>query len=205
MNKQIYIIDYGVGNLGSISNILQKVGAEPKFLKDPNDKKSIDMLILPGVGSFDHCANKLKKNGFFDLLNEFKDTGKPIIGVCVGAQLMCSYSEEGNSYGLNWFDSKVCKFKFSNQTDLKVPHMGWNSINILRDHKIIQGIDVKNRFYFLHSYYIDSETKNNVLAETFYGNPFNSIIEKENIIGIQFHPEKSHKYGIKLFENIIEI
>ena len=122
MNKQIYIIDYGVGNLGSISNILQKVGAEPKFLKDPNDKKSIDMLILPGVGSFDYCANKLK-NGFFDLLNEFKDTGKPIIGVCVGAQLMCSYSEEGNSYGLNWFDSKVCKFKFSNQTDLKVPHM----------------------------------------------------------------------------------
>ena len=205
MNKQIYIIDYGVGNLGSISNILQKVGAEPKFLKDPNDKKSIDMLILPGVGSFDYCANRLKKNGFFDLLNEFKDTGKPIIGVCVGAQLMCSYSEEGNSYGLNWFDSKVCKFKFSNQTDLKVPHMGWNSINILRDHKIIQGIDVKNRFYFLHSYYIDSETKNNVLAETFYGNPFNSIIEKENIIGIQFHPEKSHKYGIKLFENIIEI
>ena len=83
--------------------------------------------------------------------------------------------------------------------------MGWNSINILRDHKIIQGIDVKNRFYFLHSYYIDLETKNNVLAETFYGNPFNSIIEKENIIGIQFHPEKSHKYGIKLFENIIEI
>jgi len=147
----------------------------------------------------------LKKNGFFDLLNEFKDTGKPIIGVCVGAQLMCSYSEEGNSNGLNWFDSKVCKFKFSNQTDLRVPHMGWNSINILRDHKIIQGIDVKNRFYFLHSYYIDSETKNNVLAETFYGNPFNSIIEKENIIGIQFHPEKSHKYGIKLFENIIEI
>lgn len=203
--KKIHIIDYGVGNLGSISNILTKIGANPICLQDPNTNEEIETLILPGVGSFDHCIKKLKDNGFVELLENFKKTGKPIIGICVGAQMMCSSSEEGTQKGLNWFKAKVIKFNFNDNSNLRIPHMGWNQIEILRNHKIIDNIDSLNRFYFLHSYYINLYDQNEVVANTYYGKSFNSIIQKENIIGIQFHPEKSHKYGIKLFENIISL
>ena len=203
--KKIHIIDYGVGNLGSISNILTKIGANPICLQDPNTNEEIETLILPGVGSFDHCIKKLKDNGFVELLENFKKTGKPIIGICVGAQMMCSFSEEGTQKGLNWFKAKVIKFEFNDNSNFRIPHMGWNQIEIVRNHKIVENIDSLNRFYFLHSYYINLYDQNEAVADTYYGNSFNSIIQKENIIGIQFHPEKSHKYGIKLFENIISL
>tara|TARA_B100001287_G_C22445543_1_gene417995 strand:+ start:73 stop:693 length:621 start_codon:yes stop_codon:yes gene_type:complete len=203
--KKVHIIDYGIGNLGSISNILIKIGVSPICLQDPNTNEEIETIILPGVGSFDHCIKKLKDNGFVEFLENFKKTGKPIIGICVGAQMMCSFSEEGTEKGLNWFSANVIKFEFNDDSKLRIPHMGWNQIEIVRNHKIVESMDSLNRFYFLHSYYINLHDQKEAVANSHYGHSFNSIIQKENLIGIQFHPEKSHKYGIKLFENIISL
>jgi glutamine amidotransferase len=205
-NLMIVVIDYGVGNLGSMANMLKKVRAEAMISSDISDIERADKLILPGVGAFDHCARNLEEGGFIPVLNKKVLQDKtPILGVCVGMQLLTRRSEEGNLPGLGWIEADIVRFKFdSTQSDLKIPHMDWNYINIKQESTIWQDMYDEPRFYFVHSYHAVCDNETNVLTTTHYGYEFASAIIRENIIGTQFHPEKSHKYGMKLLHNFAE-
>jgi glutamine amidotransferase len=202
----IKIIDYGVGNLGSIKNVIKRVGGDSAITSIKNEILEADKLILPGVGSFDYGMNKLISLDLIDVLKyKVIDQKTPILGICLGMQLMTKSSEEGNLKGLGWFDAKVVKFKRNNLSD-KIPHMGWNTIDIKKKNSLLINIsNLERRFYFVHSYYVSSENKDNILSTTNYINNFVSSIEKDNIYGVQFHPEKSHKFGMELISNFINI
>jgi glutamine amidotransferase len=202
----IAIVDYGVGNLGSIINMLKKVGVRAVASSEPDVLQQAEKLILPGIGAFDAGMNKLNERGLVPLLNELALERKvPFLGLCLGLQLMTKKSEEGRAQGLGWLDAETVRFKFgAEQTHLKVPHMGWNTIDVCRPHPLFTDLESLSRFYFVHSYYVQSHDPEAVLAETEYGFRFHSILGKGNIMGAQFHPEKSHKYGMRLLRNFAE-
>lgn len=199
----IVIVDYGVGNLGSIINMLKKAGTRAVSSSDPAVLEQAEKLILPGIGAFDAGMNKLNEYGLVPLLNYLALEKKvPFLGLCLGLQLMTKKSEEGQTQGLGWLDAETVRFKFeTGEPQLKVPHMGWNTIQIRREHPIFTGLESDARFYFVHSYFVKSNNQEDVLAETDYGGGFDSILGKGNIIGAQFHPEKSHKFGLQLLKN----
>lgn len=201
----IVIIDYGMGNLGSIQNMLTKIGAKGIISSDISDIQKADKLILPGVGAFDNGMENLHKLGIIPTLNaKILDKKTPILGICLGMQLLGEKSEEGSLMGIGWIDAEIIKFKFDNQqSNFKIPHMGWNSIQIKKESPIFKDMPKDARFYFVHSYYVECKDKNDILATTNYNYEFTSIIQKENIFGVQFHPEKSLKYGIRLFQNFV--
>ena len=202
----IVIIDYGMGNLGSIQNMLKKVNAQAVVSSDRKVIASADKLILPGVGSFDHAIANLNRQGLIPLLNEKTiDSRIPLLGVCLGMQLLTKRSEEGVMPGLGWIDAETVRFRFENQK-LKIPHMGWNSAEIKkRDDPLFKDFGDDPRFYFVHSYYVRCNDPSNVLAITNYGLDFCSSVVKENIRGVQFHPEKSHKFGMRLLKNFADL
>lgn len=203
----IVIVDYGVGNLGSIINMLKKAGAKAIASSDPDILQQAEKLILPGVGAFDAGMNKLNECGLVPLLNHLALEKKvPFLGLCLGLQLMTKKSEEGQAQGLGWLDAETLRFRFDgHQAHLKVPHMGWNTIEIRRVHPLFKDLDLEARFYFVHSFYVQSHDPEAILAETDYGGHFHSIFGKDNIMGFQFHPEKSHKYGMRLLKNFAEM
>lgn len=195
-----------MGNLGSIANMLKKVGASSAVTSDPGVIERADKLILPGVGAFDHGMKNLAERGLIDLLNAqvFKEK-KPILGHCLGLQLFTRSSEEGKREGLGCLDARTVRFKFGESNRrLKIPHMGWNTLQVQRSHPVFTDLGTDARFYFVHSYHLlcnDSET---VLATTNYGYDFPSVVVRGNLLGAQFHPEKSHKYGMKFLKNFAE-
>lgn len=203
----IVIVDYGVGNLGSIINMLKKAGTRAIASSEPDVLQQAEKLILPGIGAFDAGMNKLNEHGLVPLLNYLALEKKvPFLGLCLGLQLMTKRSEEGQARGLGWLDAETVRFKFNaEQAHLKVPHMGWNTINIQREHQIFTGLEPDARFYFVHSFFVKSNNPNEVLAKTDYGGEFDSILGKDNILGAQFHPEKSHKFGLHLLKNFAEV
>ena len=192
----ISIIDYGMGNLGSIQNMLNKLGFESKLESDPDCLKDADSIILPGVGAFDNAMEKLNGSGFSDAIKNFSATGAPVLGICLGMQLLATQSEEGELKGLNLIPGDVVKFK---SDTLKVPHMGWNVVNPIND--ILYSQLEENRFYFVHSFYYIPEDPNHIAGTTDYGKTFTSSVNRDNVFGAQFHPEKSHKYGMQLLTN----
>lgn len=202
----VTIIDYGVGNLVSIRNMLKKIGVQDVTISNDADKiQTADKLILPGVGNFDYGMKQLKKSGLSDSLN-FKVINKktPILGICLGAQLLTQKSEEGSELGLGWINAVTQKFKINQSTsNLKVPHMGWSEIKILKKSPLLEGMPINSRFYFVHTYHIVCEDQNDELLSCNYEYPFTAAIERNNIIGVQFHPEKSHKFGMLLLRNFI--
>ncbi len=201
----ITIIDYGIGNIGSVKNMLKKVGQKSIISSDINDIESAEKLILPGVGSFDYGMDQLQNYNLIEVLNKKVLIDKtPILGICLGMQLFSKSSEEGLKPGLGWINSKTKKFSFSNQNNLAIPHMGWNTITIKKDSKLLIDLPSESRFYFVHSYHIECEDKNDIMCNSNYGYEFTCAIEKENIIGVQFHPEKSHKFGMQLLQNFAE-
>ncbi len=201
----IVIIDYGIGNLGSILNMLKRIGADAIVSSDKSDIESADKLILPGVGAFDSGMINMQKYDFVSLLNQKVIEQKtPILGICLGMQLFANKSEEGTLPGLGWFDAEIVKFKLDD-SKLKIPAMGWNELNICKPSKLFKDIGDNPRFYFVHSFHLKCNDSLDILAETEYGYQYVSAIEKDNIVGVQFHPEKSHKYGLKLFENFINL
>ena len=202
----ITIVDYGVGNLGSILNMLKKVGAKAQVSSDPAVLRQAGKLILPGVGAFDAGMRKLNEVGLVPLLNELVLEKKvPVIGLCLGMQLMTKGSEEGTEAGLGWVDAETVRFKFgSENAHLKIPHMGWNTLDIQRPHPLVSDLEPESRFYFVHSYHIVCADEADVVAYTDYGYPLAAVISKGNIMGAQFHPEKSHKYGMQLLRNFAE-
>lgn len=202
----IYIVDYGAGNLGSIANMLRKLGQPAIITSKQEDLKKAEKLILPGVGNFDYGISKLQESGLIEILNKKVLEDKiPILGICLGAQLMTRKSEEGKMPGLGWFDAEVKKFAFPLNSKLRVPHMGWNYVSVKKQIPLILDLPKEPRFYFVHSYYIDSNNEDDIMLTTVYGNEFVSGLNHENISALQFHPEKSHKYGLKIFQNFLSL
>ena len=205
-SESIVVIDYGMGNLGSIANMLKYLGANAVISADKSLIEKADKLILPGVGHFDRAMQNINQLDLFNLI-QYKalDQQTPIMGICLGMQLLCNSSEEGVDQGLAFVDAEVVKFNFEKSQNLKVPHMGWNKVDIAKSNSLItKGLTEDARFYFVHSYYVKCNNESDILTRSLYGHSFISSFEKNNIVGVQFHPEKSHKYGITLFRNFIE-
>lgn len=200
----IAILDYGIGNLKSVYNMFKKVGVESTITSDSSTIRNADKYLLPGVGSFDHGITSLRNAPFFDVLeNEVLKNRKPIIGICLGMQLLTNSSEEGQEKGLGWIDAETLKFDLTDKS-LSIPHMGWNNIYPKSQDTIFRDLE-DNRFYFVHSFHVVCNSEENVLATTNYGQEFTCSINRENVYGVQFHPEKSHKYGMQLLKNFGEI
>ncbi len=197
----ITIVNYDMGNLGSIQNMLKKIGVKSIVTSSPDEILSAEKLLLPGVGNFKRAMENLTNYGLIDALNQKVLVEKtPILGICLGMQLMTSYSEEGDCAGLGWIDARTLRFPTYEATGLKVPHMGWNSTLFWNNHPIGKGLS-DSRFYFVHSYKVVCKHIENVMVTTNYGGDFHAGIISENIIGVQFHPEKSHKFGMRLLQN----
>ncbi|MFA7272768.1 MAG: imidazole glycerol phosphate synthase subunit HisH [Crocinitomicaceae bacterium] len=203
----IGIVNYGSGNIQAIANIYNQLNIPTKIITNPVDLKTVDKLILPGVGAFDATMKQLLESGLKEELDELVlNQKKDILGICVGMQIMANSSEEGQLNGLGWIEGKVKKFDVSNFTQKPyLPHMGWNTVKPLNDHLIFQNMDENQGFYFVHSYYYECANQDNVLATSEYGNQFTSSVFRDNIYGMQFHPEKSHSNGIQLLENFAKL
>ena len=201
----ITIIDYGMGNLGSVANMIKKVGGKSIITSNKDDIKNAKKILLPGVGAFDSAVKNLKKLHLWDLIKEKVVVEKvPIMGICLGMQLLTKGSEEGELDGFGFIDAYAKRFEFEKE-DLKIPHMGWNVVNLQKKSKLFEGMEhQENRFYFVHSFAVECKENKDILTTTHYGYDFVSSFEKENIVGCQFHPEKSHKFGMKLFKNFVE-
>ena len=203
----IKIVDYGLGNIMAFYNLYKSMNIDIQIAKNPDQLKSADKIILPGVGSFDHAMSKLNQSGMRDVLDELVLGKKtPVLGICVGMQIMLRKSEEGVDNGLGWIQSDVIKFDSDfNGPESKTPHMGWNSINSKIDSPLLKNLNSHSEFYFLHSYYCDIKNPENILATSYYQKEFTSILKFNNIYGIQCHPEKSHISGINLLTNFSNI
>lgn len=200
------IIDYGIGNLTSIKNMLNRIGYESNISSEKKHIAEADKLILPGVGSFDYGMQQLRKNGLTEILNDKVLNKKtPILGLCLGVQLLTEHSDEGKENGLGWIKGKTVAFdKTMLSSIIKVPHMGWAEVKNFEQSKLFTDMHDNPRFYFVHSYHLRLEDKGDILASSNYGYDFAVGIEHDNILGVQFHPEKSHKFGMKLLENFIK-
>ena len=204
----ITIIDYEMGNVGSIANMLKYIGVESTIESDPDKIKNASKILLPGVGSFDTAINKIKEKNLLEVLNEkaLKEQ-VPVLGICLGMQLLTNGSEEGEEQGLGWIPAKTIAFKDRIDSSLKIPHMGWNLVKKAQESSLTKEFELfdESRFYFVHSYFVEVEDEQNSILKTDYGVEFDSAIAKDNIFGAQFHPEKSHKFGMKLFENFARL
>ena len=203
----IRIIDYGLGNIRAFLNVYERLNIEVGVAHNTNDLKDATKLILPGVGSFDYAMTLLNKSGMRDEIEkQVFEKKTPIMGICVGMQMLAKSSEEGKMHGLGWIDGSVRLFDtslISYKTQL--PHMGWNSIELSKENKLLNEFDDQSRFYFLHSYYFYCNYQEDILCTTEYGIKYSSAVNKNNIYGIQFHPEKSHSNGVRLLQNFANL
>lgn len=200
----LLILDYGLGNLTSVKRAFKRLNMEIVISSSLEDVLKADKIVMPGVGHFSRGMDEIKNKGFLEPLNQFvKVEKKPILGICLGMQLMTSCSEESGTKGLDWIKSETKKI---NGGGLKVPHIGWNSLQIVNDNcKLVNGIDSSDSFYFVHSYAIQCYEENAIVTKTTYGDEFTSVFNKENIYGVQFHPEKSHDKGLVMIKNFISL
>jgi imidazole glycerol-phosphate synthase subunit HisH len=197
----IGIIDYGMGNVGSISNMLRKLGHKSKICLNAKDLESCSKVILPGVGSFDNAMQSLNTKGFIEIIINKIEKGDLFLGICLGMQLLGTASEEGDLNGLDIIPGQIIKFPDSDK--FKVPHMGWNSVSFNKNSTFNNVED--NRYYFVHSYYFSPNDDAYILGKTSYIIDFVSCVRKDNVFGFQFHPEKSHKYGMTLLDSFVKI
>jgi imidazole glycerol-phosphate synthase subunit HisH len=205
--KTITIVDYGLGNLGSVMNMVKHVGAKAIITSDPGEILRAEKLLLSGVGAFDKGMENIIALGFRSLLDEKVMQEKvPVLGICLGMQLLTKRSEEGSLDGFGWIDAETVRFDFSKDgSPLKVPHMGWNEIRTKKESRLLAGLDEDARFYFVHSYHLACRDEADILATTVYGYEFTSAVQKGNILGTQFHPEKSHRFGMQVLKNFCEL
>jgi glutamine amidotransferase len=201
----VVIVDYGVGNLGSISNMLKRINIDAKISSNARDIQTSEKLILPGVGSFDYGMNCLRSRGLAEVMNDrvLKD-GVPILGICLGMQLFAEKSEEGSVDGLGWIPGTVVKFNIDKSSNLKVPHMGWADVLAVSPCRLFSDNVPTPRFYFVHSFHYSCANPVCIKGVAVHSYEFPAVIEMENIVGVQFHPEKSHKYGMSVLKNFCE-
>jgi glutamine amidotransferase len=200
------LIDYGVGNINAFLNIYKQLNIPVTVAKTTNDLKTTSKIILPGVGHFDYAMERFTSSGMKEKVNELVlEKEVPVIGICVGMQMMAKKSDEGSLEGLGWLNAEVKKFDDSQRSaKTPLPHMGWNDIYPKNDNKILTGL-TDSKFYFLHSYYFDCKDDSDVVASADYGVRFTCAVNHKNIYGVQFHPEKSHRFGIQLLKNFAEL
>jgi glutamine amidotransferase len=203
----ITLIDYGVGNIFAFQNVYKRLNIPTKLAKTKEELTDAKKLILPGVGSFDYAMAQLNASGMREKLDELVlEKQVPVIGICVGMQMMGNRSDEGKLEGLKWIDSEILKFDENLiQQRTKLPHMGWNDVAPVNNHPLFIGLEKEAIFYFLHSFYFKCKNETESIAISNYGLSFSSAVHKKNIYGIQFHPEKSHQYGEKLLYNFANI
>lgn len=203
----IAIIDYGSGNIAAIANVYKQLKIPHVVTRDAGELAKADRYVLPGVGAFDATMHHLKESGIEAVIQEqVLGHGKKVMGICVGMQILAESSEEGELPGLGWIPGRIRKIDCSRLTSgPRLPHMGWNSIAPRAESPIFRGVDVKQGFYFLHSYFFDAANDEHVLATVNYGNDMPCAVIRDNVIGMQFHPEKSHANGVAIFRNFAEI
>ena len=203
----ITIIDYKAGNIASIQNMLKKVGVTSVISDKADEIRVAEKLILPGVGHFDHGMEKLQASGLIGVLNQRVLEDKvPILGICLGLQLFTRGSEEGSAPGLGWFAADTVRFNLDKGNEhLKIPHMGWSDVKIQQEAPLFQSMPPEPRYYFVHAYHIKEDNKADVMVEADYGYTFTAGLQKDNIFGVQFHPEKSHKFGMQLLTNFANL
>lgn len=203
----ITIVDYGLGNVQAFANIYKRLNIAVTVARSAEELAAAERIIVPGVGAFDWAMSLLDQSGMRDCLDTLvKVEKRPVLGVCVGMQMMAKRSDEGSLPGLDWIDGEVKKFGGNHsKTDLRLPHMGWNDVVARKDIRLLAGLETNARFYFLHSYYFRPANVENVLASTEYHGEFASAIRSENVFGVQFHPEKSHQWGIRLLQNFAKV
>jgi glutamine amidotransferase len=199
----ITVIDYGVGNLASIQTILRRLGHPAVISADPAIVAAADKLILPGVGAFDYGMNRLRDSGMMEALSHrVIERRTPILGICLGAQLLTQRSDEGELPGLGWFDAETVSFDRSKHTHSeRIPHMGWTDLEIIRPHPLLTDLPEEPRFYFVHSFHLQCHHEEQIIATAHHGYSFAAGIARGHIAGVQFHPEKSHKFGMKVLDN----
>lgn len=195
----VSVIDYGLGNLGSVANMFKRIGTEVRLISTPDEVAASDRVLLPGVGAFDHGMARLTETGLADALRDFAATERPFMGICLGMQLLLDGSDEGELPGLGLIPGRTKRFDAA--PGLRVPHMGWNSISARRSDPLIAGVETGSRFYFVHSYRVVPARPDDTLAVTDYGGEFTSVMRAGSIMGAQFHPEKSHAFGMTLLTN----
>lgn len=198
----VSLIDYGLGNLGSVANMFKRVGADVRRVSTPDEVLSSDRLLLPGIGAFDTGMRLLDELGLREPIREFAASGRPLLGICLGMQLLLDGSEEGEMSGLGLVPGR--SVRFDDAAGLRVPHMGWNVVEPARADPLLDGLPDESRFYFVHSYAVVPEADADVLATTAYGRTFASMIRAGNVMGAQYHPEKSHSFGMKVLKNFAE-
>lgn len=202
----IVIVDYGLGNLASVLNMFKKIGVKDATISgDANVIAKADKVLLPGVGAFDGGMGNLERSGLIPVLNEKALKEKvPVLGICLGMQMLTKRSDEGKMEGLGWIDAETLKFSPAAELKLKVPHMGWDYIKVQRENPLLESAQ-KNRFYFVHSYYVKCLDEKQSLATCNFGEDFTCAVNKDNIFGTQFHPEKSLKFGMRVLENFSKL
>ncbi|MBS1680676.1 MAG: imidazole glycerol phosphate synthase subunit HisH [Bacteroidetes bacterium] len=202
----VVILDYGVGNLASIKNMLKRIGVEAVVSAEDEVMQQASHIILPGVGAFDTCATQLHNSGLINSLTKKALADKtPVLGVCVGMQLLLEGSDEGKQPGLGWIKGRNVKFDSKKLTNgLKIPHMGWTDVHPAKASGIMEGLDNGSRFYFVHSYHAQLTNPTDALIWADYGYEFAAGVGRDNVIGVQFHPEKSHKFGMQLLGNFVK-
>lgn len=200
----IAVLNYGLGNLGSIANMLKVLNEKAVITDDPSKIRMADGIILPGVGAFDAGMSKLEEANLIEVVQEEARGGKPVLGICLGMQLLGRGSEEGRRKGLDLIPFDCVRFR-SDDSALKIPHMGWDVVSIKQNHEITAGLKGMQRFYFVHSYHAKCDYEDNILMTCEYGYEFTCAVVKKNIVGVQFHPEKSHDFGMALLDNFVKI
>ena len=203
----IKIVDYGLGNVLAFLNVYKRMNIPAGVAKMACDLEGASRVILPGVGAFDHAMELLQQSGMRETLDEMVlSRGVPVLGICVGMQILSNTSEEGQLSGLSWIKGSVRKLKGPNEhKPLHLPHMGWNDVEPIKSSPLFAGLETDARFYFLHSYHFDCDSRESILAETDYGSRFVCAVHSRNVFGVQFHPEKSHQYGNRLLENFAKV
>lgn len=202
----ITVIDYGAGNTGSVINMIKKMGGTAVLARTAQEVEEASKLILPGVGSFDNAMRRLNDLDMVAPIKSHAARGAPLLGICLGMQLLADGSEEGVLPGLGLIKGTVRRFNFDRtNAELKIPHMGWNRIKQAANHPLARGLDEGARFYFVHSYYFAPEDPVSMLFTAHYGFDFTAGVQRDNVMGVQFHPEKSHRFGMQLLKNYIEL
>ncbi len=202
----ITVVDYGAGNCGSVIRMIEKVGGHARRGTSADDVVTAEKIILPGVGAFDHGMHQLASFGLIDALHvAVQQRRVPVLGICLGMQLMCNRSEEGQLRGLGWVDAEVRRFSFDESARLPIPHMAWNTLQLRRQSALLHNLPDRARFYFVHSYKVACADPGDIVATTDYGGEFVSIFSRRNVFGVQFHPEKSHRFGMAMIRNFLEL